>query len=176
MVYKIYLSLGSNLGNPTLNLEQAIDILNERAGKVISRSSFYHTEPWGFESENEFVNGCIALITTFTPLEMLKLTQEIEREIGRTAKSNGSYADRIIDIDLLLIDQIDADETDLNTPDVPLTGPGKPVVMNVENLVIPHPLMHKRTFVMDPLSEIEPEKIHPVLLKSLEEITKLIER
>lgn len=124
----------------------AAALLAERAGDVLSLSSFYETEPWGFESENTFLNAALELETAFPPLELLHLTQQIERDMGRTQKSDGTYRDRIIDIDLLLY----GDE-----------------IVHDEELTVPHPLMHERLFVMQPLAEIAPSFVHPVWRKTL---------
>lgn len=137
-----YLSLGTNIGNKRRNMITAAALLAERVGDILALSGFYETEPWGFESENFFLNAAVKLKTSFSPLELLQITQQIEKELGRTEKSNGVYHDRIIDIDILLYD----DEV-LQTPE----------------LTLPHPLMHERKFVMDPLSEIAPLVVHPVL-------------
>ncbi|MGL4292589.1 MAG: 2-amino-4-hydroxy-6-hydroxymethyldihydropteridine diphosphokinase [Bacteroidales bacterium] len=153
MTHTVYLSLGSNLGNKEENLTRAVQILKERAGKVFSRSAFYYSEPWGFESDNNFVNICIGLHTMLAAGDLLLLTQQIEKEIGRMKKSNGSYADRLIDIDLLLFDN---------------------EIIQEEALTIPHPLMQDREFVLVPLNEIAPEYCHPVLQKSISELTKLL--
>lgn len=141
-----YLGLGTNTGNKRRNMVTAAALLAERAGDVLSLSSFYETEPWGFESENSFLNAALELETAFPPLELLHLTQQIEREMGRTQKSNGTYRDRIIDIDLLLY----GDE-----------------IVHDEELTVPHPLMHERLFVMQPLAEIAPSFVHPVWRKTL---------
>ncbi len=132
-IHTVYLSLGSNLGDTEGNLENAISHINKRAGTVISRSSFYITEPWGFESDNKFANCCIAIQTDLNPFALLTVTKEIEIELGRTSKSSGSYSDRIIDIDLLIYDDLK-----IETPE----------------LTLPHPLMYERDFVMQPLKEI----------------------
>ena len=133
-MHKIYLGLGSNLGNRKENLAYAIRFIGERVGKVLRVSSFIETEPWGFESENTFVNAVILCETDLTPRQVLCATQKIEREMGRKHKSvDGHYADRVIDIDILLYDDLKVDEPDLQ---------------------IPHPLMLKRDFVMIPLREI----------------------
>lgn len=137
-----YLGLGTNIGNKRRNMITAAALLAERVGDVLALSGFYETEPWGFESENFFLNAAVKLKTSFSPLELLQITQQIEKELGRAEKSNGVYHDRIIDIDILLYD----DEV-LQTPE----------------LTLPHPLMHERKFVMDPLSEIAPFVVHPVL-------------
>ena len=99
---QVYIALGSNLGNKRRNLVTAAALLAERAGEVGAISSFYETEPWGFESEHSFLNAALMLETTLAPLDLLRLTQEVERELGRTAKSDSVYHDRLIDIDLLL--------------------------------------------------------------------------
>lgn len=132
--HKVYLGLGSNLGDCRKNLERAICLIGDRVGQVTRQSSFIETEPWGFQSQNKFTNAVILCETTKTPREVLLLTQQIERDMGRRKKSvSGGYADRPIDIDILLYDDLTIDEPDLK---------------------IPHPLMHERDFVMIPLDEI----------------------
>ena len=133
-----YLALGTNIGNKRRNMITAAALLAERVGDVLALSGFYETEPWGFQSENTFLNAALQLDTSLSPLELLKATQEIEIEMGRTQKSNGAYHDRIIDIDILLYDDLV-----LQTPE----------------------LMHERLFVMEPLAEIAPNVIHPVFKK-----------
>ena len=122
----------------------AAALLAERVGDVLALSGFYETEPWGFQSENTFLNAALQLETALSPLKLLKATQEIEIEMGRTQKSNGAYHDRIIDIDILLYDDL---------------------VLQTPELTLPHPLMHERLFVMEPLAEIAPNVIHPVFKK-----------
>ena len=126
--------MGSNLGDCRKNLERAIRLIGDRVGLVTRQSSFIETEPWGFESPNKFMNAVILCETTRSPREVLLLTQQIERDMGRMKKSvSGGYADRAIDIDILLYDDVTIDEPDLK---------------------IPHPLMHQRDFVMIPLEEV----------------------
>ena len=137
-----YLGLGTNVGTKRRNMITAAALLAERVGDILALSGFYETEPWGFESENFFLNAAVKLKTSFSPLEVLQITQQIEKELGRTEKSNGVYHDRIIDIDILLYE----DE-----------------VLQIPELTLPHPLMHERKFVMDPLAEIAPFVVHPVL-------------
>ena len=130
----VYLGLGSNLGDKEANIRKAIALISERVGLVVRQSSLIMTEPWGFESENGFVNAAIKCETELTPREVLRATQKIERDMGRKKKStDGGYADRCIDIDILLYDELRVDEPDLK---------------------IPHPLMLEREFVMIPLDEI----------------------
>lgn len=133
--HQVYLGLGSNLGDCRKNLERAIRLIGDRVGLVTRQSSFIETEPWGFESPNKFMNAVILCETTRSPREVLLLTQQIERDMGRMKKSvSGGYADRAIDIDILLYDDVTIDEPDLK---------------------IPHPLMHQRDFVMIPLKEVK---------------------
>lgn len=130
----VYLSLGANLGNKEQTLDQAIAILSAEAGTLLRRSSFFYSEPWGFRSEHSFCNICISMLTTLTPLELLDLTQDIERRLGRTKKSSDRvYHDRTIDIDLLIYEGVE---------------------MQTPRLTLPHPLMQERDFVMIPLREI----------------------
>ena len=122
------------MGDRERNLRKAIRLITDRVGQVTRQSSFIETEPWGYESSNRYMNAAVRCETTKTPREVLLLTQQIERDLGRKTKSvSGGYADRTIDIDILLYDELTVDEPDLK---------------------IPHPLMHLRDFVMIPLREI----------------------
>lgn len=149
---KVYISLGTNLGDKEQNLQTAVQKIEEQVGKVISLSAFYITAPWGFDSEHSFLNAAACMETELSPLEVLQKTQEIERELGRTHKSvGGVYSDRLIDIDLLLYDDLI----------LSVTSPSGAA------LNLPHPLMAERDFVMRPLTEIAPELVHPVLGKTM---------
>ena len=144
-MHEVYLSLGSNLGNKRKNIRLAIEKIGEQVGEVVRQSALYETEPWGFESENRFVNAAVKVTTALSPMEVLRATQQIERELGRRKKSQSPntqhplpvYHDRPIDIDILLYGDLTVD-----TPD----------------LKIPHPLMRQRDFIMRPLAEIFPQK------------------
>ena len=93
----VYLGLGTNLGDKEQNLRMSIKKIEERIGNVVSLSAFYATAPWGFSSENSFLNAAVCVETTLLPLQVLEETQRIERELGRTEKSvNGLYADRLM--------------------------------------------------------------------------------
>ncbi len=157
----LYLGLGSNLGDRGRLLRRAVEILAGRIGGLESLSAFYETEPWGFSSEHPFLNAVAVLRTEKTPGEILRITQEAERELGRRGKSGGgAYADRPIDIDLLLYGDAVAEEDF----DVPGAEGGK------AHLSLPHPLMHERRFVMEPLAEVAPDAVHPVLKRTFREI------
>mgnify|MGYP004456792379 FL=1 len=133
-MYHVYLSLGTNLGNRKRNIREAIEKIEEQIGVVKRQSTLYETKPWGYSSPNDFINACVLVFTPMAPRQVLEAAQKIEREMGRTLKSvNGEYHDRIIDIDILMIDDLVIDEPDFK---------------------VPHPLMEERDFVMKPLKEI----------------------
>ena len=100
-----YLGLGTNVGNKRGNLVTAAALLAERVGDVLALSDKYETEPWGIESDNTFLNAVIVMTTELSPMELLDATRLIEIEMGRIEKSDGAYHDRIIDIDLLMVDE-----------------------------------------------------------------------
>lgn len=128
------MSLGANLGDRETNIKLAIKQISELIGPVVRQSALLETVPWGFNSTNTFINAAVCSQTSLSPREVLKATQDIERALGRTQKStDGQYHDRPIDIDILLYDDLH---------------------MNEPDLVIPHPHMNERQFVLQPLSEI----------------------
>ena len=145
----LYLGLGSNLGDRERLLHRAVEILVERIGGLKSLSAFYETEPWGFCSDHPFLNAVAVLCTEKTPEEILRITQ-----------AAGTYAGRPIDIDLLLYGDAVVEEDF----DVPGTE-GRKV-----HLSLPHPLMHERCFVMEPLAEVAPDVVHPILKRTFREI------
>ena len=133
----VYLGLGSNIGNRQEKLRQSIEKIRQEIGEVVRQSSFYETKPWGIDSPHLFLNACICVLTSLSPNQLLISTQKIEKQLGRLKKTtiHGHYTDRIIDIDILLYDNIEVSE---------------------KNLIIPHPLIKEREFVMKPLFEICP--------------------
>ena len=138
MKHDVYLSLGSNLGDKRGYIRAAIEKIGEQVGEVVRQSALYDTQPWGFQSENAFVNAVVKVRTALAPRQVLEATQQIERDMGRREKSRVEaggvrYADRPIDIDILLYDDWVVDEPELR---------------------IPHLLMFQRDFVMIPLKEI----------------------
>ena len=145
-----YLSLGSNLGDRLRLIQEAVAALTVQAGPVTALSSLYETEPWGFSSPHRFLNVALALETTLSPETLLAVTQRIERDLGRTHKSvDGRYADRTIDIDLLFVGD---------------------AVLDTPALTLPHPRLHLRRFVLEPLCEIAPDLCHPLLRKSVSQL------
>ncbi len=146
----IYLALGSNLGDKQKNIEDALDKIEERIGSIVSLSAFHLTVPVGFDSKNIFINCVCEVATTLEIRKVFELTQNIEKEMGRSSKStNGHYDDRLIDIDLIL-----AENTVIETPE----------------LTIPHPRFHTRSFVFGPLMEIAPDIVHPIFGKTIREL------
>jgi 2-amino-4-hydroxy-6-hydroxymethyldihydropteridine diphosphokinase len=145
----VYLGLGTNLGEKERNLNDAIISLSQEVGFVIRSSIFYASKPWGFESDNDFLNAVVLVDTILTPIDVLSKTQEIEKSLGRTAKTINGYSDRLIDIDILLYDNL---------------------IIDQPTLKIPHPLIAERDFVIIPLSEIAPDLVHPVFGRKIAEL------
>ena len=135
----LYLALGANAGRREENIRRAIELIDERVGRIEGQSALYETVPLGFESEHLFLNAAVSCRTDLTPEKILDVTQEIERELGRLHKSvNGQYADRTIDIDLLWMEGVAMDEP---------------------RLTLPHPRIAERDFVLRPLCDIAPELV-----------------
>ncbi|MCQ2335079.1 MAG: 2-amino-4-hydroxy-6-hydroxymethyldihydropteridine diphosphokinase [Paludibacteraceae bacterium] len=166
-MYRYYLSLGSNLGEREQRLIRAAELIAARIGCVEAVSSFYYSEPWGFESANMFCNTCLRLRTSLSPCRLLEATQRIERELGRMTKSlNGEYHDRPIDIDLIMGFQLNQASSSLSTTNTDksttqhssvkssVAVPCREIRRETKHLTLPHPLMHQRDFVMVPLREI----------------------
>ena len=146
----VYLSLGSNMGNRENVLALSIEEIGKRIGNVTKVSNKYETEPWGFISENKFLNMALEVKTELSPYEISERVHKIEDDLGRTRTNNATgYEDRVIDIDILMIDNIVSEEKDLT---------------------LPHPKMHLREFVIFPLSEIAPDIVHPISGVSIEEL------
>ncbi|MBR5323734.1 MAG: 2-amino-4-hydroxy-6-hydroxymethyldihydropteridine diphosphokinase [Muribaculaceae bacterium] len=146
----VYLSLGSNMGNRENVLALSIEEIGKRIGTVTKVSSKHETEPWGFISTNKFINMAIEVDTELSSQEVSERVHKIEDDLGRTRSNNAAgYEDRVIDIDILMIDNIISDESDLT---------------------LPHPKMHLREFVIFPLCEIAPNIIHPILGCSIKDI------
>lgn len=146
----VYLSLGSNMGDRWANLRSALRELDTRVGHIELLSSVYETTPWGFHSDNNFLNLCVGLRTDLTPNGLLNETQQIERELGRTEKTeDGEYHDRLIDIDILLV--------------------GNHRIIR-RRLSVPHPQMTKRPFVMVPLAQIAPQQRVPGTRRTVGEL------
>lgn len=144
---KVVLLLGGNIGNVKRNFNTALDLISQEIGNVSEQSSLYQSKSWGFKSEDIFLNQVIIVNSEFLGEGLLQKTQAIEQIIGRKEKTqNEQYASRLIDIDILFIDQL---------------------IIDTENLIVPHPRLHLRHFTLAPLCELIPEFIHPKINKSL---------
>jgi 2-amino-4-hydroxy-6-hydroxymethyldihydropteridine diphosphokinase len=145
---KVYLLLGSNMGARLQLLETAIKNINQRIGEVVEKSSIYETAAWGKTDQPGFLNIAIAVNTLLSPLEVLTRALDIESQLGRIREEK--WGARLIDIDIIFY--------------------GNDIVNIPDQLQIPHPEMHKRKFVLEPLVEIAPALQHPMLNKSLSEL------
>jgi len=146
---EIFLSLGSNLGDKSLNMKKALGLMEERIGSLEAISSVFTSESWGFEGE-PFENMVVKYATKLAPEDLLKEVLAVEEILGRTRSEDG-YSNRIIDIDIISYGDW---------------------IIKSKQLQIPHPHLHKRNFVLQPLVEIDPEWIHPVFLKSAKELAE----
>ena len=141
----IYLLLGSNMGDKKAHLNQAMILIRQQIGEIVAQSSIYETEPWGFKDNSYFLNQVLKIRTSLHPESLLTDILSIEKKIGRQRIKN-QYESRIIDIDILFYDEL---------------------IINSEQLTIPHPLIEKRKFVLIPLVEIADDFIHPVSGKTM---------
>lgn len=143
-MYTTYLGIGTNLGDKTQNINSCISYLEKEVGEVTAVSSVYETEPWGVTAQNTYYNLVAEVKTTLFPFELLKAVQAIENRMGRVRKEK--WGSRIIDIDILFYGNYH---------------------FSTESLIIPHPQITKRNFVLSPLSEIAPELTHPIKRKKI---------
>lgn len=140
MKNKIFLGLGSNLGNREENLSTAQKLIEEKVGKIRSKSSIYETAAWGITEQNAFLNQVLEVETSFSPSAVLHLVLNIEKDMGRIREIR--WGERSIDIDILYYNN---------------------EIISTETLVVPHPFIQERKFVLVPLCEIAPAFIHPKL-------------
>lgn len=149
---EVILSLGSNISNRKLFIEQAVFELKKSFQTEIKQSSIYETEPWGFDAELSFLNCCVCFNSSQNPIDLLKITQFIEQKLGRIRKIEGNtYSSRTIDIDILFVGDVELKSKDLK---------------------IPHPLLYSRKFVLIPLYELFPEFIDPLSKQSIQDLIK----
>lgn len=142
-----YIGIGSNFGNRKENCEKAVNLFSRKGIEVLKCSSFYETEPWGVKEQPKFINAAVEAETDLKPEELLKTIKGIESDLGRGSVIR--WGPRLIDLDILLYNDL---------------------VVKTNNLEIPHPGVKNRAFVLKPLSEIAPDKIHPVLKKRIKSL------
>jgi 2-amino-4-hydroxy-6-hydroxymethyldihydropteridine diphosphokinase len=146
-MHSVFLLLGSNLGNRKLFLQQAIEHIEREIAPVIKASSVYETQSWGKTDLPDYLNQVISLETDLEAIIVLQKILAIELELGR--HRDEKWGSRIIDIDILFYDE---------------------AIINLPGLQIPHPELHKRRFTLEPLSEIAPLLVHPVINKNILDI------
>lgn len=144
---EVYLLTGGNIGNRLQFLSNAKEQIKKRCGSILKESSVYETSAWGKEDQGAFLNQVLKIKTTLYPEQLLKTILEIEENLGR--KRELKYGPRTIDIDILFFNDD---------------------IINQPSLKIPHPQMQKRRFVLVPLNEVAPGKVHPVVLKTVSQL------
>ncbi len=146
------LLLGSNIDNRLNLLASASSLIIAQIGPLVAASSIYESDPWGYDSKNSFLNQAVLIKTNFSPEKVLETCLSIEAKLGRTRLKNKTYADRNIDIDVLLYEEL---------------------IICTDNLEIPHPRMHQRRFCMEPLAEIAPNWVVPTFQKTTSQVLAL---
>ncbi|MEA1994291.1 MAG: 2-amino-4-hydroxy-6-hydroxymethyldihydropteridine diphosphokinase [Euryarchaeota archaeon] len=147
---EVFIGIGSNLGNREEHIARALHFLGKRCD-IIKKSSLYETAPVGYKDQRSFLNGVVKMETALRPEELLHFLQKIEKKLGRIKTiKNGP---RTIDLDILFYNDI---------------------IIDTEELTVPHPKLHKRLFVLEPFNEIEPEFVHPVLKKTVGELRAVL--
>ncbi|MDX9729973.1 MAG: 2-amino-4-hydroxy-6-hydroxymethyldihydropteridine diphosphokinase [Bacteroidales bacterium] len=144
--------LGSNLGDRFAALGRAMELIGEEAGKITAASSVWETEPWGFDADELFLNMVVVIRTTMEPARMMQLFRSIEGRMGRKRSGGGKYESRLIDLDILLWGNR---------------------VITMPGLEVPHPKLHSRRFVLEPLKEVAPDAVHPVTGLTVTEMLEL---
>jgi 2-amino-4-hydroxy-6-hydroxymethyldihydropteridine diphosphokinase len=143
----VFLSIGSNSGDRSVYLQQSLKWIEQGIGNIVKHSDIYETQSWGFEGQN-FLNMVVKVETSLTPQGIIDIIQSVEQQMGRV-RISGQYADRIIDLDILFFEK---------------------EVISDKNLIIPHPRLHERLFVLEPMMDIAPDFVHPVFNKPIQQL------
>lgn len=147
---RVFLSIGSNLGDRVANIQQAVSMLSlDNRIKILKTSSFYETQPWGNKNQPWFINAAMAIEAVLDPEELLSIFQNIEAKLGRKRGLFKKWSERTLDIDILMYDE---------------------QIINSKNLIIPHPYMHERAFVLVPMLEVKADLVHPIFNKTISEL------
>lgn len=149
MTHTVYIAIGSNLGDKLSNCKKGIELLEKSGITILACSHFYKTEPVDYTDQDRFINAAVKAETGLAPLQLLKLLKSIEKEAGRV--DTVRFGPRILDMDIIFYDDVITDDS---------------------GLIIPHPRMHKRRFVLAPICDIEPELVHPVLKQTMAALLK----
>jgi 2-amino-4-hydroxy-6-hydroxymethyldihydropteridine diphosphokinase len=152
--HSVFIAVGSNMGNKRLNCQKGINSITDSGHAILKHESgFYKTSPTDYKEQDWFINAAIQIDTLLTPYQLLALLEAIQLKIGRVHESV-RFGPRILDLDIILYNDL---------------------VLDSEKLVIPHPRMHKRRFVLKPICDIAPHIIHPVLKVSMQELLNRID-
>jgi len=147
----VYIGIGSNIGNRQENCREAVRMLAGNGLTVVRQSSLVETEPWGVADQSRFINMAVEVETDAAPEQLLVILKKIEKDMGRTNAVR--WGPRVIDLDILFYDDL---------------------ILDTDGLIIPHPLLHERNFVLIPLAEIAPNKIHPRLNRTVHELYSVL--
>lgn len=145
-----YLLIGGNLGNRSANLQKAVFNIEQTCGKIVQSSAIYETSAWGLTQQPAFYNQALILSTPLSPEDLMRQLLKIETQMGRTREIK--MGPRVIDLDILLIDQL---------------------VQHTQLLQLPHPALTMRRFALMPLAEIAPDLVHPILQKSMQTLLEI---
>jgi len=146
-MHKVCISIGSNMGDRRKNCADALKLMQQRGIHIIKSSKTYETEPWGFEEQPMFVNQAVVADTALGPMSLLSELKMIEKQMGRSGSLR--WGPRVIDLDIIFYDDI---------------------VIDIPELKIPHERAHERRFVLEPLAEIDPDAVHPLLNKTIKSL------
>ncbi|MCL1995176.1 MAG: 2-amino-4-hydroxy-6-hydroxymethyldihydropteridine diphosphokinase [Defluviitaleaceae bacterium] len=152
--HRVYLGLGSNIGDTTANLDNAIKEMECPTLKIIRKSTYHNTEPVSSIPQDDYLNCVVEITTTFTPRELMEHLLDTEKKLGRIRDNAQHWGPRVIDIDILTYDDIISDDP---------------------TVILPHPLMHRRLFVLAPFCELNPHYLHPVLRERIQELKDKLE-